>query len=195
VTQSPTTSAFTLSEGYEKQGEELKNLVALAIESGATAADLGEEVAKLCSTPAAPVSPPPAPATTVKAPESKPAAAPPAKAQVKVESPKPTTPAPQQVAKPAPQASNTPSPQTIAEDAYRLLQNPDVLAGVFRRKWAAPMTGAIVENLIRYGAEHNKQALAKMYLRLRDTVLSMYEEIEKDGKLALQEKQEEAVAA
>jgi hypothetical protein len=78
----------------------------------------------------------------------------------------------------------------LADQAFTLLQQPEILAGVFRREWEPNLALAIVENLIRASGEKSKNplALARMYHRMKPTVLTWFEEYAEDGKFKLRKK-------
>jgi hypothetical protein len=98
-------------------------------------------------------------------------------------------------AAPAP-SSSAPTPKELAEQAFKLLQQPEILAGVFRRPWEPDKALAIADNLIRGLGEKDSQgrlALAKMVHRLRPVVLVHYEEFAQEGKYKLRLKDEPSV--
>jgi hypothetical protein len=78
----------------------------------------------------------------------------------------------------------------LADQAFKLLQQPEILAGVFRREWEPDLILAIVENLIRASGEksRNPLALAKAYHRMKPVVLTNFEEYAADGKFKLRKK-------
>jgi hypothetical protein len=89
-----------------------------------------------------------------------------------------------------PAGSSNPSAKDLADQAFKLLQQPEILAGVFRREWEPDLVLAIVENLIRASGEksRNPLALAKAYHRMKAVVLTHFEEYVADGKFKLRKK-------
>ena len=83
----------------------------------------------------------------------------------------------------------------MADQAFKLLQQPEILAGVFRREWEPDLVLAIVENLIRASGENSKNplALAKAYHRMKAVVLTSFEEYVADGKFKLRKKEQPSV--
>ena len=80
----------------------------------------------------------------------------------------------------------------MADQAFKLLQQPEILAGVFRREWEPDLVVSIVENLIRASGEksRNPLALAKAYHRMKAVVLTHFEEYVADGKFKLRKKEQ-----
>jgi hypothetical protein len=95
------------------------------------------------------------------------------------------------VAKQSPATSNSPGPKDLADQAFKLLQQPEILAGVFRREWQPDLVLAIVENLIKGAGENssNHLALAKAYHKLKPVVLTFFDETIADGKFKLLKKE------
>jgi hypothetical protein len=78
----------------------------------------------------------------------------------------------------------------LADQAFKLLQQPEILAGVFRREWDPDLVLAIVDNLIKGTGEKSKNplGLAKAYHRMKVVVLTHFEEYLDDGKFKLRKK-------
>ena len=95
----------------------------------------------------------------------------------------------------APSGGSSPSTKDLADQAFKLLQQPEILAGVFRRDWEPDLVLAIVENLIRASGENSKNplALAKAYHRMKAVVLTNFEEYAADGKFKLRKKEQPSV--
>ena len=93
-------------------------------------------------------------------------------------------------ASPSPGASS-PSAKDLADQAFKLLQQPEILAGVFRREWEPDLVLAIVDNLIRASGEKSKNplALAKAYHRMAPVVLTFFEAYVDGGKFKLRKKE------
>ncbi|MBY0513167.1 MAG: hypothetical protein K2P78_04555 [Gemmataceae bacterium] len=85
-----------------------------------------------------------------------------------------------------------PCPADLAEQAYRLLQNPEILAGVFRREWKPDLLREIGANLITACGENsqNPLGLCKLYHRIKPFVLTYFEEYAEGGKFKLLHKAE-----
>jgi hypothetical protein len=124
------------------------------------------------STSSAGKSPAPSPAQTASNPKSAP-------------SPASSSPAP------APSSSTSCTPRDLADQAFKLLQQPEILAGVFRREWEPDLVLAIVDNLIRASGEKstNPLALAKAYHRIAPFVLTHFEAYIDGGKFKLRKKE------
>jgi len=146
----------------------------------------GSNTHKPASLPLKPASAPSTSSATASA--NLPSASPPSK---NTASPK-STPA---LAPTAPSSSTAPSAvsaKDLADQAFKLLQQPEILAGVFRREWEPDLVLAIVENLIRASGENSKNplALAKAYHRMKAVVLTHFEEYVADGKFKLRKKEQ-----
>ena len=78
----------------------------------------------------------------------------------------------------------------MADQAFKLMQQPDILAGVMRREWKPELILALVENLIKATGEEsgNTLGLAKAYHRLKPFVLTHFEEYAAEGKFKLRRK-------
>jgi hypothetical protein len=75
-----------------------------------------------------------------------------------------------------------------------LLQNPEILAGVFRRDWKPELLVEIAANLIRAISEDspNLLGIAKLYHRVLPTVRAHFDEEElPDGRIRLVKRTEE----
>jgi len=111
-------------------------------------------------------------------------------------SPAPTAPAANRNSAPSTAAAaavpSAVSPRELADQAFKLLQQPEILAGVFRREWSPDLVLAIVDNLIRANGEKssNLLALAKAYHRAKPVVLCWFEEYIQDGKFKLRKKEQ-----
>jgi hypothetical protein len=101
-----------------------------------------------------------------------------------------STPVPAPTAPSSGTAPSAVSAKDLADQAFKLLQQPEILAGVFRREWEPDLILAIVENLIRASGEKSKNplALAKAYHRMKAVVLTHFEEYVADGKFKLRKK-------
>jgi|GEM_PF-4342177 len=156
-----------------------------------------------CQTPRSPNGTAPSPATPTEKPASldskRASAATTSSATPSANSPKslsPSTPSASPVSaspKTATSVSSAQSPvssRELADQAFKLLQQPEILAGVFRRDWEPDLVLAIVENLIRASGENSKNtlALAKAYHRMKPVVLTHFEEYVADDKFKLRKK-------
>lgn len=94
------------------------------------------------------------------------------------------------VAPAAPSTASSLTPKDLADQAFKLMQQPEILAGVFRREWNAELVLMIVENLIRAMGENSKNllGLAKAFHRMSPVVLTHFEAYIDDGKFKLRKK-------
>lgn len=200
IEQNEARAEFRLKGPWQTRLAEIQSALRSAIESSPAASDLEAALDKLAVL--TPRVPPPAP----KAPEPKPTGAQPAKPSP----PKPSSapsPATKAAAKASPASPSQapvaatprpasavapPCPADLADQAYKLLQQPEILAGVFRREWKPELLKEIVENLIRANGEQvdNAHALAVAYHRAKPFVLTYFEEYAADGKFKLRRKEE-----
>jgi hypothetical protein len=90
----------------------------------------------------------------------------------------------------APLAGTSVSPKDLADQAFKLMQQPEILAGVFRREWPPELVLAIVENLIKAMGENSKNllGLARAYHRMAPVVLTHFEAYIDEGKFKLRKK-------
>lgn len=218
VEQHEPTGTFRIKEPWKNRLDEVRACVKVTIESAATAAELetaldeeaefppakpAEQKAEPCPTPAPsitastaplPTPPKPVPATTKSAsPNSagkSPAPTPASTGSNRSSAPSPTS---SNTSVPSvPSAATSSSPRDLADQAFKLLQQPEILAGVFRREWSPDLVLAIVDNLIRANGEKssNLLALAKAYHRAKPVVLCWFEEYIQDGKFKLRKKEQ-----
>lgn len=204
IEQNEARAEFRLKGPWQTRLAEIQCSVRSVIESSSAASELEAALDKLA------VLTPSAPAPAPKAPEPKPTGAQPtkretatsakpaphpqpaAKAAPKQSAPAPSEPTPvASVSRTAPAAA-PPCPADLADQAFKLLQQPEILAGVFRREWKPELLKEIVENLIRANGEQvdNAHALAVAYHRMRPFVLTFFEEYAADGKFKLRRKDE-----
>jgi hypothetical protein len=217
IEQNEARAEFRLKGPWQSRLAEIQSALRSAVDSSSTASELEAVLDQLAvlapsaAVPARAVLAPPAPAlttTTPTAPEPKPTGAPPARRET-VTSPKaaPVTPVATSAAKPA-MASTSPAPlpeaprpvpatappcpADLADQAFLLLQQPEILAGVFRRGWKPELLKQIVENLIRANGEQvdNAHGLAVAYHRLKPFVLTFFEEYAAEGRFKLRRKDE-----
>lgn len=210
VEQNEARAEFRLKGPWQTRLAEIQGAVRSAIASSSAASELETALDKLAvlapSAPPqpapkaqAPVAPAPEPTGAQPAkreaptpPKPAPAPSPATKATNKAS---PATPSPGPVAaatpRPAPAAA-PPSPADLADQAFKLLQQPEILAGVFRREWKPELLKEIVENLIRANGEQidNAHGLAVAYHRMKPFVLTFFEEYAADGKFKLRRKEE-----
>jgi hypothetical protein len=87
-------------------------------------------------------------------------------------------------------SGSAPSAKELADQAFQILQQPEVLAGVFRREIPPEMALAIVDNMIRACGEksRNPLALAKAFHRMAPFVLTYFESYVDEGKFKLRKK-------
>jgi hypothetical protein len=222
IDQHEPTAAFRLKEPWQAKLEEVTECVRGTIETGASAKDLEEAIDAEAEFPKAPEtketpcqaattstpngdSEAPKPSNATPSPASSPskpaATSSKSAAASSTSSPTPAAPSPKSVSA-SPKASQTtlsggssPSTKDLADQAFKLLQQPEILAGVFRRDWEPDMVLAIVENLIRASGENSKNslALAKAYHRMKAVVLTNFEEYAADGKFKLRKKEQPSV--
>jgi hypothetical protein len=107
-------------------------------------------------------------------------------------SPTPLNKSPATKGAPQPNSSTSsgPSAKELADQAFALLQKPEILAGVFRREWEPDLVLAIADNLIKGTGEKSKNplGLAKAYHRMKVLVLTHFEEYLDDGRFKLRKK-------
>ena len=82
------------------------------------------------------------------------------------------------------------TPRDLADQAFKLMQQPEILAGVFRREWPPELVLAIVENLIKAMGENSKNllGLARAYHRMAPVVLTHFEAYIEEDKFKLRKK-------
>ena len=92
----------------------------------------------------------------------------------------------------APSVANSVTPKDLADQAFKLMQQPEILAGVFRREWSPDLVLMVIENLIRATGENSKNllGLAKAYHRMAPVVLTHFEAYIDDGKFKLRKKEQ-----
>ena len=225
IDQHEPSATFRLKEPWKNKLDEVRQCVGGTIETGASARELEEAIDAEAEFPKAPETqekPCPTATTSTKNGDSeapKPSNATPSPASgpskpavtsskpvaaSSTSSPTPAAPSPKSVnssPRPAPTPTGTstsasgPSTKDLADQAFKLLQQPEILAGVFRRDWEPDLVLAIVENLIRASGENSKNslALAKAYHRMKAVVLTNFEEYAADGKFKLRKKEQPSV--
>lgn len=86
---------------------------------------------------------------------------------------------------------NDRTPEQEAEQAWTLLQKPDVMAGIFRRQWTRKQAEIAARNLLAAWdgktSEH-LAALGILYKRLKPLILSRFEEVQEGQRFLLKEK-------
>ena len=86
--------------------------------------------------------------------------------------------------------SSTVSPeqlaQAIADEVYHHLQNPAVLARLFRRKWEGPAVALLAQGareMISHDVGANINALARLFVAIAPTVEHFYDRVPGQNRL------------
>ena len=156
-----------------------------------TSSTSGSPATSTVTKPAAPSPTPtqPVPAATVNRSPS-PAGKSPAPTPVAGDSSRKPAPSPTSTGTAAPVARTSVLPKDLADQAFKLMLQPEILAGVFRREWPPELVLAIVENLIKAMGENSKNllGLARAYHRMAPVVLTHFEAYIDEGKFKLRKK-------
>jgi hypothetical protein len=220
IEQHEPTATYRLKGPWKGMAEEIVAVITLTIESGASAAELEQAIDDEADVPETPQETPPcpistnltadtqpspttasntAPSPTISKPVAETSKSAPAgstssptpsvkSSNASMNSPAASSPT---LAKPQPSASvSSVSPSELADQAFKLMQQPEILAGVMRREWKPDLILALIDNLIKATGEEsgNTLGLAKAYHRLKPFVLTYFAEYADDGKFKLRKK-------
>lgn len=220
IEQHEPTATYRLKGPWKGLAEEIIAVITLTIESGASAAELEQAIDDEADVPETPPEEPPkpcpisttltdgtplspttasstAPSPTILKPVAETSkSTPAASTSLPTPSANSRTAAPCSPVKSLPSAASSstsasgPSASELADQAFKLMQQPEILAGVMRREWKPDLILALIDNLIKATGEEsgNTLGLAKAYHRLKPFVLTYFAEYADDGKFKLRKK-------